>query len=133
MSWFLSSNQESRSSAVFGKVLNTTNKNFGIFSSLLHEGNLHVPQLLDTQVTNSTVAPFSDKLMMHKVGFLLGAALSYYGTAIVASSRVDLEGLCEATILRVLKLLPNWERIVIKNGWIEKLPQADDRKQLPSN
>ncbi|WP_307413989.1 DUF3231 family protein [Neobacillus ginsengisoli] len=33
------------------------NKNFGIFSSLLLEDNLHVPQLLNTLVTNSTVAP----------------------------------------------------------------------------
>ena len=46
------------------KVLQTINKNFGIFSSILREENIHVPQLLDTEVTNSTVAPFSDKLMM---------------------------------------------------------------------
>ena len=86
------------------KVLNTINKNFGIFSSLLREENLHVPQLLDTEVTNSTVSPFSDKLMMLKVGFLLGASISYYGTALVSSLRADLVGHCEVTILRNLKL-----------------------------
>ncbi len=115
------------------KVLQTINKNFGIFSSILREENLHVPQLLDTEVTNSTVAPFSDKLMMLKVGFLLGASLSYYGTALVASLRVDLIGHCEAAILRGLKLLPNWGTIIINNGWLEKLPDADDRKELPNN
>ena len=115
------------------RVLNTVNKNFGIFSSLLREENLHVPQLLDTEVTNSTVSPFSDKLMMHKVGFLLGAALSYYGTAMVASLRADLVGHCEAAILRGLKLLPNWGTIIIKNGWLEKLPEANDRNELPNN
>ena len=67
------------------KVLNTINKNYGIFSSILREENLHVPKLLDTEVTNSTVAPFSNKLMMLKMGFLLGTSLSYYGTALVAS------------------------------------------------
>ena len=115
------------------KVLKIVNKNFGIFSSLLHEKNLRVPQLLDTQVTNSTVAPFSDKLMMHKVGFLLGASLSYYGTAMVASLRADLVGHCETAILRGLKLLPNWGAIIIKNEWLEKLPEANDRKELPYN
>lgn len=115
------------------KVLHTINKNFGIFSSILREENIHVPQLLDTEVTNSTVAPFSDKLMMLKVGFLLGASLSYYGTALVASLRVDLIGHCEAAILRGLKLLPNWGTIIINNGWLEKLPDADDRKELPNN
>jgi hypothetical protein len=112
------------------KVLNTINKNFEIFSSLLRDENLHVPQLLDTEVTNSTVAPFSNKLMMFKVGFLLGASLSYYGTAMVASLRADLIGHCEAAIMRVLKLMPSWGTIVIENGWLEKLPDADDRKEL---
>ena len=115
------------------KVLKTVNKNYDIFSSLLREDNLHFPQLLDTEVTNSTVTPFSNKLMMLKVGFLSGIAISYYGTAMVASLRTDLVGHCETAILRTLKLLPTWEKIVIKNGWIEKLPQADDRKELPSN
>ena len=101
------------------------------FLHILREENIHVPQLLDTEVTNSTVAPFSDKLMMLKVGFLLGASLSYYGTALVASLRVDLIGHCEAAILRGLKLLPNWGTIIINNGWLEKLPDADDRKELP--
>ena len=113
------------------KVLKIINKNFGIFSSLLREENLHVPQLLDTQVTNSTVAPFSDKLMMLKVGFLLGASLSYYGTAHGCKFESYLIGHCEAAILRGLKLLPNWGTIIIKNGWLEKLPEANDRKELP--
>jgi hypothetical protein len=111
------------------KVLKTVNKNYGIFSSLLREENLHVPQLLDREVTNSTVSPFSDKLMIHKMGFLLCAALSYYGTAMVASLRTDLVGHCEAAILRGLKLLPNWGTIIIENGWLEKLPEANDRKE----
>ena len=113
------------------KVLNTVNKNFGIFSSLLREENLRVPKLLDTHVTNSTVAPFSDKLIMHKVGFLLGTSLSYYGTAMVASLRADLVAHCEAAILRGLKLVPVWGIIIINNSWLEKLPEANDRKELP--
>lgn len=114
------------------KALKTANKNYDIFSSLLRENNLYVPQLLDTEVTDSTVSPFSDKLMMLKSGFLVGAAISYYGTAIVASLRVDLVGHCEAAILRMFKLMPTWENIVVKNGWLEKLPEANDRIQLPN-
>ena len=115
------------------KGLKTINNNFGIFSTLLREENLHVPELLDTQITTSTVAPFSDKLIMHKAGFLLSASLSYYATAMVASMRVDLIAHCEASILRGSKLLSNWGTIMIKNRWIEKLPEADDRIDLPSN
>ena len=113
------------------KGLNRINKNFGIFSTLLREENLRVPELLDTQVTNSTVAPFSDKLIMYKVGFLVGAAQSYYGTAMTVSMRADIIAHCEASILRGLKLYSNWGTIMINNGWIEKLPDADDRIELP--
>ena len=114
----------------FDKVINSINKNYGIFSELLREDNLPVPELMDTEVTNSTVAPFSEKLMMLKVGFLLGTSLSYYGTALVASLRADVAGHCEAAVLRGLKLLPSWENIIIKNGWLERLPDADGRQEL---
>ncbi|WP_419393413.1 DUF3231 family protein [Cytobacillus praedii] len=114
----------------FEKSLSTINKNFGVFSSLLREENLHIPQTLDTQVTNCTIAPFSDKLMMLKVGFMYGAAISYYSTAMVSSLRADLVGHYEAAIIRSLKGLPNWWNIVIKNGWLEKLPPANDREDI---
>ena len=113
------------------KTLTTINKNYSVFSSLLREDNLRVPQLLDTQVTNSTVSPFSDKLMMFKVGFLLGISISYYGTALVSSMRADIVGHCEVTILRNLKLQANWGNIAINHGWLTKLPEANDRKVLP--
>ena len=113
------------------KTLNTINKNYGIFSSLLREENLRVPQLLDAQVTNSTVSPFSDKLIMVNTGFLLGTSISYYGTALVSSMRTDIVGHCEVTILRNLKLQANWGCIAVKHGWLTKLPEANDRKVLP--
>ncbi|KKI91278.1 hypothetical protein WQ54_15780 [Bacillus sp. SA1-12] len=117
----------------FEKSLKTSNKNFGIFSSLLREEHLNFPKLLDQEVTNSTIQPFSDKLMMICVGFLQGSAISYYGTALVSSLRADLIGQCEAAILRVMKGVPNWGNIIIENGWIEKLPEANDRQELPNN
>jgi hypothetical protein len=112
------------------KALKISNKNFSIFSSLLREENLNIPQTLDTQVTNSTVAPFSDKLMMNLVGFLIIASISYYGTALVSSLRADLIGHCETAVLRSLKGITNWGTIMTKNGWLEKLPEANDRKEL---
>lgn len=113
------------------EVIKVVNKNYGIFSTVMTENNLLAPPLLDTQVTKSTVAPFSDKLIILKAGFLLGASLSYYGTSMVASLRVDLLSHCEAAILRGLKLMPNWGSIAIRNQWIEKLPAADGRADIP--
>ncbi|MGR6342046.1 DUF3231 family protein [Priestia megaterium] len=116
-----------------GDALNLCNKHIGIFSSILHEANLHSPGLLDTQVTNSKVAPFSDKLMLFHAGFMFNLAMIYYSNAMATSMRIDVITHCEASILRDLKLTTSWGNIMIERGWIEKPPQANDRKELPHN
>jgi hypothetical protein len=113
------------------KGVKLSNKHIRIFSSILHEENLHSPPLLDNQVTNSLISPFSDKFMMAHSGFLFSAAMSYYGTALSTSMRVDIIGHCEACILRDLKMTAMCGNIMIKNGWLEKPPEATSRQQLP--
>ncbi|SHR50671.1 Protein of uncharacterised function (DUF3231) [Mycobacteroides abscessus subsp. abscessus] len=65
------------------KCINAANKHLGIFSKLLLEENLHIPRTFDSELTNSNVAPFSDKLMLFHAGSLFAAAISYYGTAAI--------------------------------------------------
>ncbi|MFS3927330.1 DUF3231 family protein [Priestia flexa] len=113
--------------------LHTVNKNINIFSSILQDENLKPPQLLDNEITNSDVAPFSDKLMVFHTGFLFNLAATYYAAAMVTSMRIDVAGHCDASIFRDLKTISSFGRIMIKKGWIEKLPEADDRKELPDN
>jgi hypothetical protein len=113
------------------KGVKLANKHIRIFSSILHEENLHSPPLLDNQLTNSLISPFSDKFMMTHSGLLFGAAMSYYGTALSTSMRADIIGHCEAAILRDLKISAIWGNIMIKNGWLEKPPEASSRQQLP--
>lgn len=112
------------------QCLNTISKNIDIFSSLFEEENLHSPNLLDGETTNSDVAPFSDKLMTFHVGFLYHLAATYYTTAMITSMRIDVIGHCDAAILRDLKIIALFGKIMIKKGWLEKLPEADDRKEL---
>lgn len=83
--------------------LRTVNKNINIFSSILQYENLKPPQLLDNEITNSDVAPFSDKLMVFHTGFLFNLATTYYAAAMVTSMRIDVAGHCDASIFRDLK------------------------------
>jgi hypothetical protein len=101
-----------------------------IFSSVLSEDNLPSLPLLDSEVTNSTVAPLSDKLMMYHTGFLFQTALADYGTALATSSRTDLAAQYSRTITEDLKIVEDWANIMIHNEWMEQPPQADDRKAL---
>ena len=110
--------------------LNTVSKNIEIFSSTLEEENLHSPRLLTSEVTDSEIAPFSDKLMVFHTGFLFHLATTYYATAMITSMRIDIVGHCDASILRDLKTIASFGKILIDKGWMEELPMADDRQEL---
>lgn len=97
---------------------------------MLVENDLHVPKLMDSEVTNSSIAPFSDKLMLFHTGSLFGIAISYYGYAGIISMRADLLVHCETAILRDFKVLAKFGQLMIKNHWLEQPPFADDRKEL---
>ncbi len=108
----------------------TIHKNISVFSKLFEEENLHTPSLLDGETTNSVEAPFSEKLMTFHVGFLFHLAATYYTTAMITSMRIDVLGHCDAAMLRDLKIIALFGKLMVKQGWIEKLPEADDRKEL---
>ena len=72
------------------KSADLSQKHCDIFSQLLHKDNLGAPPEWDSHVTNSTVPPFSDKLMMNLSQNLYTAAIGYYGAALATSMRTDL-------------------------------------------
>ncbi|WP_077212441.1 DUF3231 family protein [Bacillus dakarensis] len=59
------------------------------FETLLAE-NLPSPPIFDAEITDSTISPFSDKLLMFQIGFLFSTAMVYYGMRWASSPRRDL-------------------------------------------
>lgn len=112
------------------KGLQVINKHIGLFSSLLHENNLRVPRSLDSEIIESSIAPFSDKLMLFHTGSLFNLAVSYYSYAAITSMRADLVAHCEIAISRDLKILAQFSQLMIKNHWLEQPPVADDRQKM---
>lgn len=107
--------------------LKVITKHLGLFSSILTENNLHVPKSLDLEITDSSIAPFSDKLMLFHVGTLFNMAITYYTYAAISSLRADLIVHCETAISRDFKMLAQFTNLMIKNQWLEEPPIADDR------
>lgn len=112
------------------KGLQVANKHIGLFSSVLLENNLRVPKLLDSEVINSSIAPFSDKLMLFHTGNLFAVAISYYSYSAVIGMRADLLVHCETAISRDLTVYAKCGQLMIKNHWLEQPPIADDRKEI---
>ncbi|MGY0694489.1 DUF3231 family protein [Virgibacillus sp. FSP13] len=101
-----------------------------IFGSILREDDLPVPMGSDTYVTESKVAPLSDRLMMFTVTGLIALGIGYYGTSISTSLRRDLTTHYDRFIHEILKYSEDGANILIDNGWMEEPLQASDRDEL---
>lgn len=97
---------------------------------LLVNDDIPSPMGWSENVTDSTVAPFSDKLMMFITTLMTAAGTGNYGLAIAGSPRKDVA----ATYIRLFTEAGNYAKdasdLMIENGWLEEPPQADDRKAL---
>lgn len=97
---------------------------------LLQQDNLPTPLRWDADITDSTVSPFSDKLMMFHAAFLASAALSYYGAALGSSLRPDIIVNYKQVFNHAMQAGAESYKIMVKHGWLEKQPEAIDRKSL---
>lgn len=112
------------------RVFELADEHISIFSSILHDDFISSSISWDTHITDSEIAPFSDKLMMFHCSFLIQSAMAYYGTALSGSMRRDLGLKYSAAIARDVKLAEDCVNIMIANGWFEEPPHSVDRREL---
>lgn len=121
-------NQEVKQFLLRGKRI--AQKHIDLFSDILKKEDLPAPMTWDTAVSDSTTKVFSDKLIVFHVTAMIAAGLGNYGTAMAASPRRDI-GMRYASLLPEISLYAeDGANIMIKHGWLEEPPQADDRNQL---
>ena len=112
------------------KCIKLKNAHIETFTGLLLKENLRIGYTLDTEITNSTISPFSDKLFLFHSGFLIASAISYYGVGSVSSMRADVSVHCERAIMSNLLRYGIFGKLMIRKGWIEQPPFANDRSTL---
>lgn len=100
------------------------------FEAILKEDNLPIPESWDAEITDSKISPFSDKLMMFHAALLVNTALSYYGAAMGSSLRSDIILNYKSVFNHALQAGAFCYNIMVKHGWLEKQPEAIDRKSL---
>ncbi|WP_202080932.1 DUF3231 family protein [Caldalkalibacillus salinus] len=99
-------------------------------SKILKGDNLPVPMSWESEVSTSQDAPFSDKLMLYHVGFLLQSAQAYHGSGLASAMRIDIVTTYEKIILKNLMITKEWFNLMTKNKWLEEPPLAPDRKEI---
>lgn len=123
-----SKNKKVKEFMVTGKDISM--KHIDLFADLLKESDIISPSSWDSAVTESTEAPFSEKLMMFHITALISFSILAYGSAIANSMRSDLS----LTFARLIAELGDYAKkgadIMIENAWLEKIPEAANRKEL---
>ncbi|WP_102272292.1 DUF3231 family protein [Cytobacillus massiliigabonensis] len=112
------------------KNVKLAGKDVQSFDSILQQDHLPIPEKWDNEITDSTVSPFSDKLIMFHAGFLVNSALTYYGASIGASFRSDILLNYSKVFTHAMEAGAFSFNIMVKHGWFEKQPEAIDRKSL---
>lgn len=100
------------------------------FMSKLKEDDNSYPSTWDSTITNSTEAPFSDKLMLFHTNTQSAIGIGDFGLALAASLRKDLTLTYGEFLLKVGAYAEEGARILIDHGWFEKPPQSIDREVL---
>ncbi len=105
-------------------------KHFDTLARMLKDDNLHIPRTFESEVTDSTIPPFSDKLMLFFIATLLSSAIGYYGEAMALCQRRDLAVSYAKMIAEVGVLAEDGMNLLIDNEWLEQPPLATDHKDL---
>lgn len=105
-------------------------KHFATFGAILTKENLTPPNSWASEVTNSTVSPFSDKLMLFHIQTLVSSAIGFYGAGMAVSQRRDLALQYTSLLAEIGLYAEDGAKLLISNGWLEQPPLADDRENL---
>jgi hypothetical protein len=103
-------------------------KHIKVFQSMLTDDDVPTPTAWDLEVADSTVTPFSDKLMMFHTSLVIASSISNYATASAASLRTDIPTSYIRLTTESAKFAKDGVDIMIKNEWLEQPPQITEHK-----
>ncbi|MBY0099421.1 DUF3231 family protein [Mesobacillus maritimus] len=111
-----------------GKKLAT--KQVETFNKLLKENDHFVGFPITMEVTNSTVSPFSERLILFIISTSNQIAISALADALSVSMRKDLAAHYFLVLGEVMKYGDEGLKLLIERGWMEQPPQPIDRNEF---
>lgn len=96
----------------------------------LRQSYIEPPATHAGKATKSTVAPFSDKLMMYNTSLLTSFGVGSNALGGAFSLRNDLPAKMALLTKDIITFAQDGGKIMIKNGWMEEPPQIEDRNKL---
>jgi len=119
-----------KNSKFFFEGKDIASKRIGELTSLLTYEGIPIPSASDSYVTDSTVAPFSEKLMMIHSSALASSGIGSLGIAMADTMRIDLQTKYMKYTAEDMKYAKHSTDILIANGWLEQPPQTINHENL---
>jgi hypothetical protein len=100
------------------------------FSKLLEKDYLNAPTSWNISISPATESPFSDKLISFHMSLLSSFGLGRYGLSISQCTRKDITLSFIQAAAETSQYAKDWVDILLDNNWLERIPEAVDRKEL---
>lgn len=104
-----------------------TDRHIELYIEKLHNEDLPAPSFLDHLVTTSTIAPFSDKLMLFHKMDMFALKIRSFGSSAAVNGRHDIGLMYSRTLMQISSFVEDAAKIMIENGWLEQPPHAAKR------
>lgn len=101
-----------------------------LFNNLLMQEDLLGTVTVSMEVTDSTVSPFTDKLIMAMINILNSVDILLISHALSLSMRTDLTAHYTKIIAEVMSYAKDTYDIMVERKWLEQPPLTTNRKQL---
>jgi hypothetical protein len=115
---------------LFERGTELTSTNIEHYMQKLHDENLPSPSFLDDLVTDSTFAPFSDKLMLFHKMDMFSMKLRAFGNSVAVNGRHDVGALYTKSLLKISLFVEDAAKLMVEKGWMEQPPYAAVRGKL---
>lgn len=99
-------------------------------SALMLDSDIHAPATWTGKATDSTIPPFSDKMMLYLVNIISSTAVVGTSMGMSFSMRSDLPAKMAMITLDSNRFAKAGGKLMITHKWLEEPPQMEDRNQL---
>jgi len=111
-----------------GKEL--TKKQITFLNKTLMKEDLPQVGMINTEISTSTISPFSERLILNLITILNSTSLTYLGHALSATSRIDLTMEYSKLIAEIGLYGKKGMDLLIEREWFEEPPHAPNRTKL---
>lgn len=105
-------------------------KQVKFINDVLMKDDLPVASMINTEISASTISPFSDKLILNLITVLNSTSLTFLGHSLSVSSRVDLAAEYSKLMVEIMQYGKEGMDLLIERQWFEEPPHAPNRTDL---